>query len=59
MTSIKYQYDDLMNPVIQALKQLGGSGTNEEIKHGRRNRKNPSGPIRNFTQPRKGRYDRD
>lgn len=31
MTNIKYQYDDLMNPVIQALKQLGGSGTNEEI----------------------------
>jgi restriction system protein len=31
MTSVKYQYDDLMNPVIQALKFLGGSGTNEEI----------------------------
>jgi restriction system protein len=31
MTSVKYQYDDLMNPVIQALKSLGGSGTNEEI----------------------------
>jgi restriction system protein len=31
MTSVKYQYDDLMNPVIQALKLLGGSGTNEEI----------------------------
>jgi len=31
MTSVRYQYDDLMNPVIQALKLLGGSGTNEEI----------------------------
>lgn len=31
MTTVKYQYDDLMNPVIQALKLLGGSGTNEEI----------------------------
>lgn len=31
MTSIKYKYDDLMNPLIQALKLLGGSGTNEEI----------------------------
>lgn len=31
MTSLKFQYDDLMNPVIQALRSLGGSGTNEEI----------------------------
>ena len=31
MTSVKFQYDDLMNPVIQALKNLGGSGTIEEI----------------------------
>jgi len=31
MTSVKLQYDDLMNPVIKALKNLGGSGTNEEI----------------------------
>ncbi len=31
MTSVKYQYDELMNPVLQALKLLGGSGTNEEI----------------------------
>jgi len=31
MTSVKLQYDDLMNPVIQVLKSLGGSGTNEEI----------------------------
>jgi len=31
MTSVKLQYDDLMNPVIKALKSLGGSGTNEEI----------------------------
>jgi restriction system protein len=31
MTTLKFQYDDLMNPVIQALKTLGGSGTNEEI----------------------------
>ncbi len=31
MTSLKLQYDDLMNPVLQALRDLGGSGTNEEI----------------------------
>jgi restriction system protein len=31
MTSLRFQYDDLMNPLIQALKALGGSGTNEEI----------------------------
>ena len=31
MTIVKLQYDDLMNPVIQALKSLGGSGTIEEI----------------------------
>lgn len=31
MSSIKYRYDELMNPLIQVLKQLGGSGTNEEI----------------------------
>jgi restriction system protein len=31
MTSILLQYDDLMNPVLQALKELGGSGINEEI----------------------------
>ena len=26
-------FDRMMNPVIQALKALGGSGTNEEIDH--------------------------
>lgn len=31
MTSLKYQYDDLMNPLLRALRELGGSGTNEEI----------------------------
>jgi hypothetical protein len=31
MTSVKLQYDDLMNPVLMAIKELGGSGTNEEI----------------------------
>jgi restriction system protein len=31
MTTVKYQYDELMNPVLQALKLLGGSGTIEEI----------------------------
>lgn len=31
MTSVKLKFDDLMNPVIQALKNLGGSGTIEEI----------------------------
>lgn len=24
-------YDELMNPVLKALKDLGGSGTNQEI----------------------------
>lgn len=27
----KYKYDDLFNPVLQALHKLGGSGTNSEI----------------------------
>lgn len=27
----KYKYDDLFNPVLQALHSLGGSGTNNEI----------------------------
>jgi restriction system protein len=27
----KYKYDDLFNPVLQALHKLGGSGTNNEI----------------------------
>jgi restriction system protein len=31
MASVKIQYDDLFNPVILALKKLGGSGTIEEI----------------------------
>jgi restriction system protein len=31
MTSVKLQYDDLMNPVLQAIRELGGSGNNEEI----------------------------
>lgn len=31
MASVKLQYIDLLNPVIQALKKLGGSGTIEEI----------------------------
>lgn len=31
MTSLKYQYDELMNPALHALRALGGSGTNEEI----------------------------
>ncbi|MCX6984234.1 MAG: restriction endonuclease [Lentisphaerae bacterium] len=31
MARVKYKYDDFMNPVMLALKQLGGSGTNEEI----------------------------
>jgi len=31
MASVKLQYIDLMNPVIRALKNLGGSGTIEEI----------------------------
>lgn len=31
MTSVKFKFDDMMDAVIQALKALGGSGTNEEI----------------------------
>jgi restriction system protein len=31
MSKVDYQYDKLMNPVLRALKLLGGSGTNEEI----------------------------
>jgi restriction system protein len=31
MTSLSLQYDDLMNPALQALKKLGGSGSNAEI----------------------------
>lgn len=31
MTRVKYHFDELMNPVLVALKLLGGSGTNEEI----------------------------
>lgn len=27
----EYKYDDLFNPVLQALRKLGGSGTNSEI----------------------------
>ena len=33
MAKLGIQYDELMNPVLQALKSLGGSGTNEEINH--------------------------
>lgn len=31
MELFKYKYDELFNPVLQALHLLGGSGTNEEI----------------------------
>lgn len=31
MNSIVPTYDDLMNPVLQALRTLGGSGSNDEI----------------------------
>ena len=31
MTNVNYSYDELMNAVLQALKYLGGSGTNQEI----------------------------
>jgi len=31
MTRVKHQYDELMNPLLAALRMLGGSGTNEEI----------------------------
>ncbi len=31
MEKFKYKYDELFNPVLQALHKLGGSGTNNEI----------------------------
>ena len=31
MKSFNYKYDDLLNPVLKALKNLGGSGSNPEI----------------------------
>lgn len=31
MEHFKYKYDELFNPVLQALHKLGGSGTNNEI----------------------------
>lgn len=31
MEIFKYKYDELFNPVLQALHKLGGSGTNDEI----------------------------
>jgi restriction system protein len=31
MANVKFTFDELMNPVLQALRMLGGSGTNEEI----------------------------
>lgn len=31
MGIFKYKYDELFNPVLQALHKLGGSGTNDEI----------------------------
>jgi restriction system protein len=31
MPTVNFKFDELMNPVLQALKHLGGSGTNEEI----------------------------
>jgi len=55
MTSVKLQYDDLMNPVIQALKNLGGSGTNEEINNKVADiAKIPSGQLEVLHNPEKG-----
>ena len=31
MEIFRYKYDELFNPVLQALHKLGGSGTNNEI----------------------------
>lgn len=31
MSKFKYLFDDLFNPVLEALHNLGGSGTNQEI----------------------------
>jgi len=55
MTSVKLQYDDLMNPVIKALKSLGGSGTNEEINSKVAEiAKIPSGQLEVLHNPEKG-----
>ena len=55
MTSVKLQYDDLMNPVIQALKSLGGSGTIEEINDKTAEiAKIPSGQLEILHNPEKG-----
>jgi restriction system protein len=31
MSNLDYKFDQMMNPLLKALKELGGSGTNEEI----------------------------
>lgn len=55
MASVKLQYIDLMNPVIQALKNLGGSGTIEEINNKVAEIENiPSDQLEILHNPEKG-----
>ena len=55
MASVKWQYTDLMNPVLQALKNLGGSGTIEEINNKVAEIENiPSDQLEVLHNPEKG-----
>lgn len=55
MSSVKLQYDDLMNPVIRAIKTLGGSGTIEEIYNKvTESEKIPSDQLEVLHNPEKG-----
>lgn len=55
MTSLKWQYVDLLNPVIEALKKLGGSGTIEEINNKVAEIENiPSDQLELLHNPEKG-----
>jgi len=55
MTTVKWQYVDLLNPVIRALKNLGGSGTIEEINNKVAELENiPSEQLEVLHNPEKG-----
>jgi restriction system protein len=55
MASVKLQYVDMLNPVIQALRNLGGSGTIEEINNKVAESENiPSEQLEVLHNPEKG-----
>jgi restriction system protein len=55
MKGFDYQYDELMNPLLNALRALGGSGTNEEILSKiAENLKIPSAQLELLHNPEKG-----